>query len=149
VEVLNREISVAAAGAAVGFGTLAIDDFPAGQVHISGIIARLGFARKDTNISSLVWEGDWSLGSTPTADVTLAGTDVDIIASQAIGPAVAGVIAAPAAGVRILAPAISRLWAAGEELNLNLLVDAAHIVDGSTAKVNVFGAIDFMLGFLP
>lgn len=144
VEVPGRNISVAAAGAAIGFGSLPVDDFPAKRLNIHGIRANLGFQRMDTNVIA-TWSGDWSLGSTPTADVTLSGTDVDLIASTPIGPAnAAGLIA----GVDVLVntPILNRAWTAGEEVNLNLIVDAADITDGATAVIRVSGYIDFLLG---
>jgi hypothetical protein len=143
-EVNGRLISVSAAGAAVGFGSLPLDDFPAGKrLNIHGIRANLGFTRMDTNVVA-TWNGDWSLGSAPTADVTLAGAEVDLIPSTAIGPAVAGVI--PGVDVQNNTPILNRAWTAAEEINLNLLVDAADITDGATAVIRVSGYIDFLLG---
>jgi hypothetical protein len=143
VEVPGRTISVLGVTTAIGFGALPLDDFPAKRLNIHGIRANLGFQRLDTNVIA-TWSGDWSLGSTPTADLTLAGTDVDLIPSTAIGPAVSGNI--PGVDVLVNTPILNRAWTAGEEINLNLIVDAADIVDGSTAAIKVTGYIDFLLG---
>jgi hypothetical protein len=143
VEVPGRTISVLGVTTAIGFGALPLDDFPAKRLNIHGIRANLGFQRLDTNVIA-TWSGDWSLGSTPTADLTLAGTEVDLIPSTAIGPAVSGNI--PGVDVLVNTPILNRAWTAGEEINLNLIVDAADIVDGSTAAIKVTGYIDFLLG---
>lgn len=145
IEIPNRLIAVAAAGAAVGFGVLPFGDLPAKRLKIDAIRANLSFQRMDTNLIA-TWSGNWGVGSAPTADNALAGTDVDIIASQAIGPAnAAGLITG--ADVLVTTP-ITRTWTAAEELNLNMLVNAADITDSTTASIRVFGYVDFLMGMV-
>lgn len=145
IEIPNRLISVAAVGAAIGFGALPFGDLPAKRLKIDAIRANLSFQRMDTNVIA-TWSGDWAVGSTPTADNTIAGTDADIIAIQAIGPAnAAGLISG--ADVLVTTP-ITRTWTAAEELNLNLIVDAADITDGATASIRVFGYVDLLMGMV-
>jgi hypothetical protein len=145
IELRGQSISVLAVTTAIGFGSCVIGDFPNKRLYIRGIKASLGFVKQDANIIA-TWSGAWSLGSTPTADLTLAGTDVDIIPSTSVGPAVAGRIVAPAVGSEVLVTTeITRTWTAAEELNLNLIVNAADITDSTTGVVKVFGYIDFLL----
>lgn len=147
VEIPNRDILVSAAGAAIGFGALPLDDFPAGKrIVFHGIRFSLGFQRMDTNLIA-TWSGDWSLGTQPNTDTDLAdATDFDLIAAQAIGPANAsGLIAAVET---VVAGPAARTWASNEEINLNMIVDAADITDGATARIRVSGFIDFHVGII-
>lgn len=143
-------ISVSATGSAVGFGSAVIGEFPTKQLFIRGSAARLSFVKQDANIIA-TWSGDWALGSAPTADAVLTdATDFDVAGASggfAIGPAVAGVIAAPAAPARTNIEVV-KTWAAADEVNLNLLVDAASITDDETGVVKVYGTIDFMMAVL-
>ena len=124
-----RGLSIEVDGASgVGFGTKIIGDFPEGNILLLGAIAYLQFTGPGAAGLLDTWEGDFAIGSTPTADATLGGTDVDIIPSTPVGPAVAeasprtrGVSAGALAGV-VLDNTDGSL-----ELNLNLIVDDASI----------------------
>lgn len=142
VSVHQLPVTVTATGAAVGFGSRAIDDFPLGQLFIRGIRHDLVFQAMDANLIA-TWSGDFSLGSVPTADVDVADPgEADLIASTALGPAVAGLFRST--GVKTTETVID--WTSGLEVNLNLLADAASITDDESAVVNVTGYIDFLLG---
>jgi hypothetical protein len=87
----------------------------------------LQFKTTDADVTA-TFDGDYSIGSTPTADNVLSGTDADIIPSTPLGaatgkvsPYVRGVSAGATAGV-ILDNTDGSL-----ELNLNLLIDDAAI----------------------
>lgn len=143
-ELLGAPISIVAVGAAIGFGAVQIGDFLNKQLYIDSIAASIAFIKQDSNMIA-TWSGNWSLGSAPTADLTLSGAEVDLIPSTAVGPAVAGKIAAPASPVRVSASLATRLWTAAEEVNLNLIVNAADITDSTTAVVKAFGYVDFFI----
>lgn len=139
----NFPITVAAAGAGVGFGTASVFDFPQGFVWIDKFTSDLVFSTTDADIAA-AWDGDFSLGTAPDADGTLAGAEVDILASQATGPATAQV------SPRQLDHSSATLKDApfdntdgSLEVNLNLLIDAANIADASNAVMLVNGTICF------
>ena len=151
VELNGASISVVAAGAGIGFGSVAIADFPNKQLFIRGVSAQLAWVKQDNNIIT-TWSGDWAIGTAPNANTVLTdATDFDLLGASggfAIGPAVAGKIAAPATPDRKTTELV-KLWTAAEEVNLNLIVDAADITDATTGVVKVFGIVDFLMGMLP
>lgn len=149
VNVDNVVVAVSATGAAVGFGTGVIGDFPEGNILFMGAVAYLAFAGSgsDANLSD-TWSGDYSVGTTATADVTLSGTEVDIVASTAIGAATSEVIAATrgvtgsdATDGGLLAPLILDNTDGSLEINLNLLIDAADITDDQSVNITVSGEV--------
>lgn len=165
-------ISVSAAGAAIGFGSVVLGDLSkivlsntgsglniqpkilelAREVFIRGVKASLSFIKQDANIGA-TWSGTWSLGTTPTADLTLSGTDVNILDSSgagvAIGPATAGKISAPALGSEVIKSTDTPLlWGATDEINLNMTVGAADISDGTTGVIKIYGYVELLLGQL-
>jgi hypothetical protein len=135
---IAKTMTVSAVSAAVGFGTTVIGDFLPGNASFLGAVAYIQISGSgiDPNLTA-TWEGDFSIGTTPTADVTLSGTDVDIIGSTALPAAVAEI------GTRVRAtnatPAIFDNTDGSLEINLNVLVDAAHIVDDQTVTLTVRG----------
>jgi hypothetical protein len=140
-------VAVAAAGAGVGFGTTVIGDLPEGNIQILGAVANLAAAGSgsDANLTA-TWNGDFSIGSTATADATLSSTDADIIASTAIGPAVAEV--APAARGANGTPFMLNNTDGSLELNLNFLIDAADITDASSVNITVTGTVYILYSIL-
>jgi hypothetical protein len=147
LEVNNVLISLTASGATVGFGTKVLSDLPVGFLNILEVAATLRFVATDGNLIA-TWSGDWSLGSAPTADVTLSGSEVDIVASTAIGPAVAGSVSSARAPIAGGGPVRLDNSGGALELNLNMLADEPSIVDASTAVVRVDGTIDLLMGYV-
>ena len=86
------------------------------------------------------FEGDFSVGTTGTEDVTLDGTDVDILPSTALPAATAEV------GVRTravnAAQAILDNTDGSLEININALIDAADITDGESVVLTINGEIE-------
>lgn len=147
-DVRDLTVNVAAASTAVGFGTAVLGDFPEGNILYLGGIAYLQFDTADTDIGA-TWSGDFAVGTTATADVTLSGTDINLINDGAGSPAAVAV-----------GPAVARLspLTRGEggavdmfdntdgslELNLNVLVDAANIADDTDADFIVNGYVELV-----
>ena len=135
---INKTMTVSAVSTAVGFGTTVIGDFLEGNISFLGAVAyvQISGSGADANLAGN-WEGDFSIGTAPTADVTLNGSEVDIIASTSL-PAATNEI-----GVRTRAvnatPAIFDNTDNSLEINLNVLVDAANIVDDSSVTLTVVG----------
>jgi len=134
-------VTVAAASTAVGFGTVVIGDFPEAQIKMIGAAAKLQFSGSgaDANLTA-DWEGDFSIGTTATADVTLNGTDVNIIASTAIPAATAEV--SPVVNAINSTDAIFDNTDGSLEVNLNVLIDAIGIVDDQSVVLTVDGVVE-------
>jgi hypothetical protein len=139
--VRDGEVTVTATGAAVGFGTTVIGDLPEGNILLLGAVGYFQFGTADADIAA-TWDGDYSVGSTATVDVTLNGTDVDILPSTALGAATAQL--SPRVRSVNATQAILDNTDGSLELNLNLLVDAANIVDGATAVMTINGELTLL-----
>lgn len=137
---INTTVTVTATSTAVGFGTAVIGDFEEGNVLLLGAVSNLAFAGSgsDANLTA-DWEGDYAIGSAPTADVTLSGAEVDIIPSTAIGAATAEVIAATR-GANATQVMLNNTDGS-LEINLNLLIDAADITDDESVDITVTGEL--------
>lgn len=120
-----RSVPVTVAGlTGVGFGTAVIGDLPEGNVLFLGAVANIVVTGPGTGHVA-TFNGDYAIGTAPTADATLNGAEVDIVASSAIGPAVSNVTPlARGAGATV---AMLDNTDGSLELNLQLLIDDADI----------------------
>lgn len=113
----------------VGWATAVVGDFPQGNILLMGCTSYLQFT-KGAAASGIqaTFDGDYSLGTTPTADNTLSGTDVNVVPSTALGAAVAGV--SPVVRGASSGGAMGTILDNTDgslELNVNLLIDDANI----------------------
>lgn len=118
---------------APGYGTVAIGDFPEGNVVYFGAVAMLQFTKTDADIIA-TFEGDASLGTEPTADGTLSGAEVDLIASASMGIAAVDGVSPNTryASAVALSGTVFDNTDGALEINLNVLIDDASIsADGS------------------
>ena len=137
---VNSVVNVAATSTAKGFGTGVIGGLPEGNILILGVIANLAFAGPGASADlSDTWNGDFAIGSTPNADVTLSGTEVDVVPETAVGPASSEVVAKFRTAVA--AQSIIDNTAGTGELNLNILIDAADIGDDTNVDITVTGEV--------
>lgn len=123
----NKTIEIDGA-AGVGFGSLAFGELPQGNLLLLGAVAYIQLTGPGSASLIEAWEGDFAIGSAPTADAALAGAEVDIIPSTPIGPAVAE--ASPrtrAASIGETAGVVLDNTDDALELNLNVLVDDTSI----------------------
>lgn len=128
-----RDLTVTVDGATgVGFGSSVIAGLPEGNLLFLGAVAYLTLDAPASGISA-TFNGDYGIGSTPASDATLSGADVDVIASTAIGPAVA-TVSPRTRGVNAT-QAILDNTDGSLELNLNVLVDDADISADDVAIV--------------
>ena len=106
-----------------------------------GIGGTAGFAGSgaDANLTD-TWSGDFGVGTTPASDATITAGDVDIIASTAIGPATAEAIAA-ARVVEAHGDVIFDNTDGSLEINMNVLIDAADIVDDQSVVLTLSGVL--------
>lgn len=141
IDLTGATVTVSSTGVAIGFGSAVISDFPEGNILLLGVVGQIGFAGSgaDANLAD-DWSGDFGIGSTPAGDATITGTDVNIIASTALDTATAEAHAlaryAEAHGDTILDNTDGSL-----EVNLNLLIDAADIVDDQSVIITLSGSI--------
>lgn len=120
-----NDVTVTVDGATgVGFGTSVIGDFPAGNLLILGGVAYLQFLGTTVSMTD-TWTGNFSVGSTATADATLDTTDVDLIASSAISAATA-LLSPVTRGVNATQAMLDNTDGS-LEVNLNLTVADASI----------------------
>lgn len=140
---INHSVAVTATGAAVGFGTSVIGDLPEGNILFLGAVGyvQLSGSGSDANLDA-TWDGDFSVGTAPTADVTLSGAEVDILGSTALGAATAEV--SPRVRAVNATQAMLDNTDGSLELNLNVLIDAANIVDGSTVNLTARGTLQLV-----
>lgn len=116
-----------------GFGTAVLGRLPEGNLSFHAAVAYFSVLSAGTPVSA-TFSGDVGIGTTATADATLGTTDVNVIGSTAIGPAVAGVIAATR-GTGTTYALIDNT-AGTTNLNINLSVDDAD-VSGTTGTVTI------------
>jgi len=128
------------------FQTAVIGDFEQGNICVIGAVANLTFTGPTSANLADDFQGDFSLGSTPTADTTLGGTDVDIVPSTAIAAATSEV----SAGNRgvLAAPATLDNTDGSLELKLNVLLDADEVTDAEDVVVTVTGTVDIVYAVL-
>lgn len=146
---VNAQVTATAAAAGVGFGNVALAAFPEGNVLFLGAVANLRFSALGANATNAIaaFNGDYAIGSTVDADGTLSGTEVNLVASTALGPAVARVtpFARGSGATQVVLDNTARTL----NMNLNVLVDAADITDATSVTLTVEGTLDIayvMLG---
>jgi hypothetical protein len=140
----NLEITVTAgASTALGFGTVVLGDFPEGNILYLGGISYLQFSTADTDALA-AWDGDYSLGTTATADTTLDGTDVNLVASSAIGPATARVSPVARGASAADASEVFNNTDGTLEINLNMITDDNSITDSLAATFTVNGYVELV-----
>lgn len=112
----------------VGWGTAVLGDFPAGNVMLLGAVGYLQFTTAAAGVTA-TFDGDFAIGTTPTADATVTGTDANIVPLTALGAATAKV-SPRVRGVQAdgaFAGVVFDNTDGSLELNLNLIIDDAAI----------------------
>lgn len=143
----NKLVTVNAVGAAVGFGSVALAGLPKGEYLYLPSVLYVEFSEdpKTANIGE-TWSGDYSLGFTPTADVTITD-NADWLVSTALDVATLGNFARARKLLTLLNNTIIDNNAGGKGVYLNLLIDAADIGDTTTPTVRVKGNLH--MAFIP
>ena len=124
------------------FGSKQVYTFPAGRILIKGVTAYFSTitfntaAGADGDIAG-AGSGDYSMGSTATADATLATTDVDLLPSTAmLDPFVVGV-GRSNVGSALAASAQFDGTSTALSAYLNVIIDDADVSDAA-ASDNVY-----------
>lgn len=145
-----RALALTVTGATgVGWAAAVPGDFPQGNIYIAAAVSYVQFtkAASATGVQD-TFDGDYAIGTTPTADATLSGTDANIIPSSPLGPATSGV--SPVARGASSGGAVGTILDNTDgslELNLNLLIDDANISADSQA-VTATGYIEVLYAVL-
>jgi hypothetical protein len=140
VVIRNQTVPVTSVTTAAGFGTVVVGDFPEGNILFLGALAYISLAGSGADANLIdTWNGDFSVGTNPTADVSLTGNEVDIIPSTATTVAVAEV--SPRTRAANATQAIFDNTDGSLEVNLNVLIDAADIGDSQTVNLTANGEI--------
>ncbi len=130
-----RAVPLTTTGATgVGFGSVVIGGLPQGNIRIMAAVAYIQLTKLSAGTIA-TFDGDYAIGSAPTADATLSGAEVDIIASTALNPATAGV--SPMVRSANVPTGILDNTDGSLELNLNVLMDDASVsADGQLFTVS-------------
>jgi hypothetical protein len=143
-----EDFAVSVSGASgVGFGTAVIGDFPEGNIVFLGAVANLQFFSADADIIA-TYEGDWSVGTAPTADATLSGAEVDLIPSTSMGAAATAKLSPVSRGTHTVATSGTPYDNTDEalEVNLNVLIDDLSI--SGVADMTVDGWVEILYATL-
>lgn len=131
------------------FGSQKLYDFPEGRVLILGVTAYFSSITFNTAAGATGdiaggGSGDYSLGSTATADATLSSTDVDLLPSTAmLDPFVSGV-GRSNVGSALAAAAQFDGTTTAVDMYLNAIIDDADVSDGAASDSVYFtGTITF------
>lgn len=139
-----KDVAVSVAGTSgVGYGTAVVGDLPEGNILYLGAVSYAQFTSVDADVQA-TYDGDYSIGTTATADATLSSTDANIVASAALGAATAGVspeVRSSGATAAVLDNTDGSL-----EVNLNLIIDDANI--SGTADFTASGWVEIAYAVL-
>lgn len=150
---INTTVTAAAAGAGVGFGNATIGALPEGNILLLSSGGYFNFTSSSANLTA-TWGGSFSVGSTADADGSLAGTEVNIVASSTIAAATSktsnnnkGLFAGSNASPGTFTASPPQLIVnTNKSVNaiLNVVVNAADITDATSAPITVTGYLDLV-----
>lgn len=141
IPVRSLPVVITDPGAAAGWGTAIIAGLPVGDILFNGMKAELTITKDDVDMID-AFDGDIAFGTAPTADNTLAGAEVDLIASTAIAQGVSGVSANNRAISTPTEHGVMIDNTGGTlEINLQVLLDDASL--NADAAVLVDGVVYF------
>lgn len=142
IPVLARTLAVV--DGAPGRGTLVLGDLPEGNILFLGAVSYLRFTTADADITA-TFDGDYSVGTVPTADNDLADSgEADLIPSTALGAATAKV--SPLVRGTNATQVVLDNTDGSLEVNLNLLIDDAAI--SGAADFTVEGYVQIVYSVL-
>ena len=140
---IHGEFDVAAAGAAIGFGSEQLANLPEGYLHLLNAAFALTATRDTGNVATATFNLKVSFGTVATAnnDLTDAG-NADIVPATDLGAAVAGVSPlkvenyVPAENASIIDNSAN-----DKEIHMNMTIPAADITNDGTASIGLSGAV--------
>lgn len=126
-------VTVTDPGAAAGYGSVKLYDFPEGYLYRLGTVADLAITAGAGGVAD-DFDGDVAFGSTADAGGGLAGTEVNFVASTTTPQAVAGVATADCAS-SATEQTILDGHSAAVDLYLTFNIDDADVSAGDTLAV--------------
>lgn len=144
--IVNQILTVAAAGAGVGFGSLSFG-LPEGFLYLNAATVFCQLATTSANISNATFGGNFGVGTIATVAGALTTTEVNLVPSTALPAAVAKVTTG-IRGVTLTPPAVANIQdnhSKTMSMFLNVAVNAADITDATSAPLTVNGFIDLVL----
>lgn len=140
VTVPVRALTLNVADGAPGFGTAVIGSLPQGNLLYLGAVSYMQFATADADVTA-TFDGDYSIGTTATADNVITGSDADIVPSAAMGAATAKLSpVVRSASTDALGGMVIDNTDGSLELNLNVIIDDAAI--SGAAAFTVEGSVE-------
>ena|SRR5690349_8317842 len=136
---ISTTITITDPGGAVAFASGVVGDFPEGNILFHGAVLYMTDTRIDTDITA-TFTGNYSLGTTATADATLSTTDADLIPSTAFVTGVSGVSSGNR-GVSTIAIQGSMLDNTDGSLEMNLNVTIADAAIAADSGLTVVGTL--------
>jgi hypothetical protein len=140
IKVDNLALSVAGTSG-VGFGSAVAAGLPEGNILFLGGVAYLQFTEADADVTD-TYTGNFSVGTTATADATLDTTDANLIGSTALSAATGGVSPRTRGVSAADATEILDNTDGSLEVNLNLTIADASI--SGTGSFVVDGVIELV-----
>ncbi len=140
---IDHTVTVTATGSAIGFGSVVLGGLPEAHLKIMSAAIAVQFTGPTSADLTDTYDGDFGVGSTPAGDATITGSDVDFISSTALGAATAEV--SPLLTVPDGVDLVLDNTDGSLELNLNLLIDAANIVDDAVVAMTARGVLEVVL----
>lgn len=133
-------LAVSVVGATgIGFGSVAIEGLPEGNLLILGAVANLQFTAGANTTTT--WTGSFAIGSSANADTSLSGTEIDFVGATTINAATASV--SPITRGTGAVQSIVDNTDLSKVLNLNVLIDDASI--SGTTPVTVSGFVSLAM----
>ena len=136
IPIRNKAVAITDPGAAVAYGTAVLGALPPGNLVYLGAVAYLKMSSASAGLSA-TYNATAAVGTGATADATLSGAEVDLLAAAAAGAATAKV--SPMlrlASTDALGGGIIDNTAGNLNANLNVTVPDADISAGSSITVN-------------
>lgn len=143
VKFTGKAFSVAGASG-VGYGAVEVGDLPEGNILLLGAVSYAQFTSADGDVQA-TYDGDYSIGTTATADATLSTTDANVIPSTSFGGAATSGVSPNARGSNATAVVLDNTDGS-LELNLNVIIDDANI--SGAADFTATGVVELLYAVL-
>lgn len=135
------ETSVTAANTTgASFGSVKLYDFPAGCILVLGASANLTFDWSTDLGIALDGSGDFSIGSTATAEATLATTEVNLVPSSAMEDNATADGVKRGVGSSTAATYLDGTTTAAD-VYLNIIIDDADVANADSSPILVSGTL--------
>lgn len=141
--IVVRDVALSTITGATGVAqdaTAVIGDFPEGNILFLGAVGYFQFSGSgsDANLTA-DWQGDYSVGTAATADVTLNGSEIDILPSTELAAATAEV--SPRTRASNATQVMFDNTDGSLEINMNFVIDADEVTNTEDVVITVDGEL--------